>query len=53
MVETRKTEAITAKCQRTNKEISSSSEEEENYESDTRNETNLNQFGNDENLLQF
>ena len=41
MVEKRKTEAMTAKYRRPRGEISLSSEEEENYESDTGDETDL------------
>ncbi len=53
MVERRKTEAIAAKRQRARGGISLSSEEEENYESDTEDETDLDQANNDENSLQL
>ncbi len=51
MVERWKIEAIIAKRQRVRERISLSSEEEENYESDTKDETNLGQANNDKNLL--
>ena len=53
MVERRKTEAMAARCQKTREGIRLSSEEEENYESNTGDETDPNQAGNDKNLLQF
>ena len=49
----RKTEAIVAKRQRARIRICLSSEEEENYESDTGDKTILDQVGNDKNLLQL
>ncbi len=53
IVEKRKTEAMAAKCQRARGGISSSSEEEENYESDTGDETDLDQADDDKNPLQL
>ncbi len=53
MIKRQKTEAIAAKCQRVRGEISLSSEEEENYESDTGDETDPDQADNNKNLLQF
>ncbi len=50
MMERRKIEVMVAKCQRAKKEISLSSEEEENYESNTGDETDLNQADGDKNL---
>ncbi len=51
MVERQKTEAMAAKRRRARGEISSSSEEEENYESNTGDETDPDQVEDDENLL--
>ena len=51
MVERQKTKTMTIKCQRAKGEISLSSKKKENYESDTRDETYLNQAGNDKILL--
>ncbi len=53
MVKRRKTEAMAAKCQRARGGTSSSSEEEENYESDTGDETDLDQADDNENPLQL
>ncbi len=53
IVERRKTKAIAAKRQRAKGGISLSSEEEKNYESDTKDETDPNQANNDKNLLQL
>ncbi len=53
MVERRKTEAMAAKHQRARGGISSSSEEEENYESDIEDETDLDQANDDKNPLQL
>ena len=53
IVERRKTETMAARCQRARRRISLSSEEEKNYENDTGDKTDLNQAGNDKNLLQF
>ena len=53
MVERLKIEAMIARRQRVGREISLSSEEEENYESNIRDETDLNQAGNNKNPLQF
>ncbi len=53
MVERRKTEAMATKCRRTRGGISLSNEEEENYESDTGDETDPNQAEDDKNLLQL
>ena len=49
----RKTKTMTVKCHRAKGAISLSSEEEENYESDTRDETDPNHVGNDKYLLQL
>ena len=51
MIERQKIEAMVARRQRAKGGISLSSEEEENYESDTRDETNPNQADNDKNPL--
>ncbi len=51
IVERRKTETIAAKHQRARGGSSLSSKEEENYESDTKDETDLDYTDNDENLL--
>ncbi len=48
-----KTEAMVAKCQRARGGINSSSREEENYESNTRDKTDPDQAGDDENPLQL
>ena len=48
-----KTEAMAAKCQKARRGISLSSEREENYKSDTKDETDPDQAGNDKNLLQL
>ena len=53
MVESQKTEAMVARCQRARGGINLSSEEEKNYESDTRDETNPDQVNIDKNLLQL
>ena len=53
IVERQKTEAMAAKCRRAREGISSSNEKEENYESDTRDETDPNQVGNNKNPLQL
>ena len=53
MVEKRKTKAMATRCQWARREISLSREEEENYESDTGDETDLDQPGNNKNLLQL
>ncbi len=53
MIERRKTEAMAARGQRARRGISLSNKEEEKYESNTRDETDPNQIGNDENLLQL
>ena len=53
MVKRRKTKAMAARCQRARREISLSREKEENYESDTGDETDPDQAGNDKNLLQL
>ncbi len=53
MVERRKTEAMDAKRRRARRRMSLSIEEEENYESDTRDETDPDQADNDENPLQL
>ena len=53
MMERRKTKAMAAKRQRARRGINSSSKEEENYKSDTGDETDLDQAGNDKNPLQF
>ncbi len=53
MVERRKTEAMAAKRRRARGGISSSSEKEENYKSDTGDETDPDQANNDENPLQL
>ncbi len=53
MVERWKIEVMAAKRQRARGGISSSSEEEENYESDTGDETDPDQVEDDENLLQL
>ena len=53
IVKKRKTKAISTRCQRTKKRISMSNEEEENYESDTGDKTDLDQAGNSKNLLQL
>ena len=46
-----KKKATAARYQRAKKEIILSSEKEENYESDTQDETDPNQAGNDKNPL--
>lgn len=48
-----KTETIATKHQKVRERISLSIEEKENYESNTRDKTDLNQTGNKKNLLQF
>ena len=48
-----KTKAIAARCQRAKRRINLSNEKEENYESDTRDETDLDQAGDDKNSLQL
>ena len=53
MVKRWKTEALTVKSQKTRGGISLSSKEEENYKSDTGDEMDLNQAGNNKNLLQL
>ncbi len=53
MVERQKTEAMIAKRQIAKGVISSSSEEEENYKSDTGDETDLYPADDDENPLQL
>ncbi len=53
MVERRKTEVIAAKCQRAKERISLSNEEEEIYESDTGDETDLDRANYDGNPLQL
>ncbi len=53
MVERWKTEAMAAKRQRARGEISLSNKEEENYESDTGDETDPNQADNDKTSLQL
>ena len=53
MVERRKTKTMATKRQRARREIGLSSEEEMNYEGDTRDETNPNQAGNKKNSLQI
>ncbi len=53
IVKRRKTEAMVAERQRARGRISLSSEEEENYESDIGDETDLDQVDNDENPLQL
>ena len=51
MIERRKTEAMAAKRQKARRGISLSSEEKENYKSNTKDETNPDQAGDDKNLL--
>ncbi len=53
MVKRRKTKSMVAKRWRARKRISLSSEEEENYKSDTRDETDPDQANNDKHLLQL
>ena len=53
IVERQKTEIMAARCQRARRGICLSSEEEENYKSDTRDETDPDQAGNDKNPLQL
>ena len=53
MIEKRKTEAMAARRQKAKRGISFSSEEEENYERDIRDETDPNQAGDDKNPLQL
>ncbi len=53
MVERRKIEAMTAKRQKARRGFHLSSEEEENYESDIGDETDLDQVDNDKNPLQL
>ncbi len=53
MVERRKTKAMAAKRRRARGGISSSNEEEKNYESDTRDETDSDQANDDKNPLQL
>ena len=53
IVEKQKIEAMATRCQRGRGRISLSSEEKENYESDTGDKTDPNQVGNDKNLLQL
>ena len=53
MVEKRITEVMAVRRQRARGGISLSSEEEENYENDIGDETDLNQAGNNKNLLQL
>ncbi len=53
MVERRKTEAMAAKRRRARGGISLSSEEEENYESDTGDETDPDQADDNKNPLQL
>ena len=53
MVERWKTEAMVTKYRSARGGISLSSEEKENYGSNTGDETDLDQTGNDENLLQL
>ena len=44
---------MTVKCQKARGGINLSSEEEKNYKSNTKDETDLDQAGNDKNLLQL
>ncbi len=53
MIEWQKTKAMAAKHQKARRGISLSSEEEKNYESDTKDETDPDEADNNENLLQF
>ena len=53
MMERQKIEAIAARRQRAKGGISLSNKKEENYESDTRDETDLDQAGDDKNPLQL
>ena len=53
MMKKRKTETMAARRQRARGGISLSNEEEKNYKSDTENETNPDQAGNNKNPLQF
>ncbi len=53
MVDKQKIEAIFAKRRKARGGISLSNEEKENYESDTRDETDPNQAGNDKNPIQL
>ena len=52
-MEKRKTEAMAAKCRRARGTISLSSKEKENYKSDTEDEMDPDQAGDDKNLLQL
>ena len=53
MVKKQKIEAIVTKCQRARGRICSSNKGEENYESDTEDETDLDQAGNGKTSLQL
>ena len=53
MAKRRKIKAMAARRQRARGRISLSSKEEENYESDTRDETNPDQADDDKNQLQL
>ena len=53
MMERQQTKAMAVRYQKTRGEISLSSEEEENYESNTGDETDSDQVGNNENPLQL
>ena len=53
MMERQKTETMAARRQRARGKISLSSKEEENYESDTGDETDSDQAGNNKNSLQL
>ena len=44
---------MAARCPKARRRISLSSEKEENYESNTKDKMDLDQAGNDKNLLQF
>ena len=52
-MEKRKIKTIAARCQKVRGRISLLSEEEENYENDTRDKMDWDQAGNDKNLLQL
>ena len=53
IVERQKTKTIAARCQRTRGRISLLSKEKKNYESDSGDETDLNQAGDNKNPLQL
>ena len=53
MVESRKIEAIAAKCQKARGRISLSSKKEESYKSEIGDETDLDQAGDNKNQLQL